>query len=308
MTSLYNLRASLFIIMAVLLLFGARGVFAAEPAAGGKTGAAAAKPTGHKLVEITELTYHLLEGKIEGDRGGFSVSGASTGIRVWKFNFNYDVSSFSWDDPARLPFGDGRSAPWKTLKTVGFGFIDFKKISERFRYFYNVWANSGFEDEMGTWGVGGAGGVVWIFSPSLVFRLGGIGIYHPVNSWALPLVGVDYQPADKLGFSCRLGFPSTRVSYNFTPDMSVFAQLWFEQRMYNLSDNNKVRPNGYVEIIDQGAGLFWGIEPAEFMRLRFGLIYVPRRFIHLYDHDRDKHGSHDVDPSYGAAMEAKILF
>ena len=267
-----------------------------------------AKAGGPKLVEISTFAYHLFNGKIEGDRGRFTVNNLSTRIRVWKIIFQYDDSTYSWDDLDRLTFGDGRSVPWKTLKMTSLSYGDIGALGERWRYFYSVGVNAGFESEIGPLAVGAYGGVVWLYSPEFMVRLGGIVHYHPVSTIVWPLIGLDYNTRTPRGVSFQLGIPSTNLTYHLNPAISFSARIWIDQRMFRLADDNKFRPKGYVEVIDQGAGLFFKARPAEFLELDFGLLYVPRRFMYLYDHDEDKHGSFDVDPTMGAVINIKVRF
>lgn len=130
--------------------------------------------------------------------------------------------AYQWDKIGRLPFGDGRSAPWETLNRIGLTATHCGALAEGWRYFATAGASASYEKEMdGSLGLNAAAGLLWQATPQWSLRLGAGGLWHAVRAYPYPVVGLTYQSQDIAGLSAEFGFPASFVAYRVN-EMRVF--------------------------------------------------------------------------------------
>ncbi len=242
-----------------------------------------------------------------GEVGGCS---ASVAISLSKVNFGYQYISFAWDQVNDLPFGNEKDDPWEHFHSTSIGYEHSEMVNRRWGYFAGINVSSQFEKEMsGSFGAAGFGGMVFnIPESNLILRSGGVLSYNEVETTLMPLVGLEWNPQAKSGFSASLGVPVTRVSYHYGPIASVSLGLTMDGGVYRLADDSTVEKEGYLEMESFAALLALEFVPVEKCWVQIGGLYFFNRDFTLYNKDGDNERTYGLDDALGVFLEIGLDF
>ncbi|MBF0529077.1 MAG: hypothetical protein HQK55_07370 [Deltaproteobacteria bacterium] len=272
----------------------------------------ASPPSGFD-VKTTIRGNYLSPATVGHDQG--TVAKASTSMRVSysKFFAGYAHYWYDWEHPSRLPFGTGANAPWTDLNSMILGIDDNKMIDSTWGYFYGALLNEAYEREMGPLGLGAYGGFIYRSGQTFTARFGATVLYHPIQTLALPVFGLEFKPAGDQGpmapgFSANLGFPETSVTYRFNPAVALRLGAMMEYSIFRLSDDSRAAPKGYVNDRDFIGGLYLDLTPRKDLKLSAGLTYAFIREMILYDSHEQKITNPNLDPSWGGTLRIQFSF
>ncbi|MCP4351686.1 MAG: hypothetical protein GY795_39980 [Desulfobacterales bacterium] len=242
-----------------------------------------------------------------GEVGGYSASVATS---LANLNFGYQYLSFGWDQVNDLPFGNGKDDPWEHLHSASVGYEYSKMADKRWGYFAGINVISQFEKEIsGSFGATGFAGMIFnIPESNLIFQTGGVLSYNEVEITVMPLVGLEWNPGAKSGFSATLGVPATQVSYHYGPTAYVSLGLTMDGGMYRLSDDSTVEKEGYLEMESYSALLALGIELVENCDIQVGGLYFFNRDLTLYNKDGDNGRTYGLDEALGMFLNVSLAF
>ncbi len=242
-----------------------------------------------------------------GEVGGYSASVATS---LSNLNFGYQYLSFGWDQVNDLPFGNGKDDPWEHFHSASVGYEYSEMADKRWGYFAGINVTSQFEKEIsGSFGATGFAGMVFnIPESNLIFQTGGVLSYNEVEITVMPLVGLEWNPGAKSGFSATLGVPATEVSYHYGPMAYVSLGLTMDGGVYRLSDDSTVEKEGYLEVESYSALLALGIELVENCEIQVGGLYLFNRDFTLYNKDGDNERTYGLDEALGMFLNVSLKF
>lgn len=254
---------------------------------------------------------HLVNSAVGNTQGELSVTQTRADVSWSRFSLGWHTDWYSWENRQNLPFGDGRTDPWKTLNVLTFLVRHRDQLSQRWSYFVQGAIRSGFERELSrSVGVAVNGGVVYGWNEDWTVGIGGFIGVDPTSKFAFSstfAMGgpfVQFRHPGAPGISGRLGFPQSELRYTGSPVWSTWLGLSIDSDTYRLADDSSVMPKGYVRDRMITSGIYLDLTPAPALLLRLGPTYNFSRRLEFYDSGGGKRRSYDLEDALG--FETKI--
>lgn len=247
---------------------------------------------------------------VQDSGAGVSVIGQKGSVSYKDFFFSYERLDYSWENPEKLPFGNGKGDPWKALNVMGFGYARQGTINADWKYFAGGSLSSSFEDEtQSSYGLGAFAGATYLFSSTLQFTMGAGLFYHEIQTMALPVIGINWNQGAPQGFSVAIGYPETHLSYRFNPEWAVRSRIvQFDRGIFRLSDNNTVEKEGYLKRQDLMADLGLEFTPLKHLIISARARYYFNRELSFYDRNGNHERKFDVDDAWGGVLSVSYRF
>ena len=221
----------------------------------------------------------------------------------------YDVTGYSWDKVGRLPFGDGRSAPWSTLQRIGLDIGYHGSIYRRWGYFIGGYGGFSFEQEINDAGnLAGYGGLTYALNDEWHLSLGAGVKYHRVETFPFPVVGINYISNSVKGLTAEIRFPYSSASYKFNEVIGVRVFGNYDYGMYKLRDDSPAERGGFLETRGYRAGAYVDIWPLKNARLSLGCEYNFAGDYTLYRSSGSRIKRYDRDGGPGGRLQFKMSF
>lgn len=247
--------------------------------------------------------------RLSGDRGSVASSTQRVTAGLLPLTLEYDVSSFSWKDIDRLPFGDRRHNPWSTLQVLSATLDYAMDFGRGFGVFGEAVGFAGYEDELtGSLGLNLTGGVSYALAPGLKLNLGATGLFHQVRSRPLPVLKLDWNQGAKEGFSASVGFPENTLGYRFDKAWKLRLAQTFDDTIYRLANDSNLGPRGYLESVGVVSGLYVDWSPLPALTGTVGAQYTLRRKFNTYTPEGDKLDVFRLDNAWGGLMHLDYRF
>jgi hypothetical protein len=250
-----------------------------------------------------------LPASVDGGPGKYSMvrAGATGTVKTeyvtLKLSARRDM--YSWFDRHRLPFGNGRDVPWEALNRLGLSLKHSGELGGEWGYFASADASASYEKQIdGSLGVSATAGVVWKPSQEWTVRLGAGVVWHRIQSYPIPVVGIEYRSQTVKGLDAALGFPYSHVGYRVNEWLGVRLTGEMDYGLYRLASDSGVRRDGYVEFAGYSAGLWAELTPVEAMTLRLGCAWDFQGSVTLYRENGEgkKQYSREGTPRISASM------
>ncbi|MFP4396926.1 MAG: DUF6268 family outer membrane beta-barrel protein [Desulfonatronovibrio sp.] len=250
-----------------------------------------AGPAGSSRASIKAEYEHSFSARISGTSARISSDKYQITGKYSCFTLHYDYQNYSWDNAEDTAFeADGKN-PWTDLHNISLGARKNFFLSKRWMLNLSGRVGGSFEKEVSDsfWGRADFS-FIRNFDNGWSAGLGLAGFYHPVRGTVLPVVMLSYTPASRQGFSGRLGFPETSLTYNFQDNLAAKAYLGYTARIYRLKNNSSVHPKGYFSDQAFKLGLDLEIQPIRNLSLSFGPYYLIERELKTFNSNyKDKH-------------------
>ncbi len=234
-------------------------------------------------------------------------AGVSLGCPV--ATLSYALTSYDWDDVARLPFGNGSDDPWDELHLLHLAADGHGMLDAHWGWFAGGAVGAGWEEELdGSGFLALSGGALYVVDEDLSLRLGLAARLHRVGLRLLPAVGLDWRTADAPGFSASVGAPESWLRWRFDPAWAMRLGAFIDGGIWRLKDGSPVADGGYVDNFGIVAALVADWSPLPGLTLSFGPDYHFARSLTVYDDDGDRRDDYDVDPAPGGSAALRWTF
>ncbi len=250
-----------------------------------------AAPAGSFQGDLKAGYEHSFSSRISGTSTRLSSDKYQITGRYSYFTLHYDYQNYSWDKTENGAFGADGKTPWTGLHNISLGVRKNFFLSQEWMLNLGGRAGSSFEKEMSDsfWGRADFA-FIRNFDNDWSAGIGLAGFYHPVRGAVLPVLMLSYTPSDRQGFSGRLGFPETSLTYNFQDNLAAKAYFTYTARIYRLKNDSPVHPEGYFSDQAFKLGLDVEIQPVRNLSLSFGPYYLFEREIKTFNRKyKDKH-------------------
>lgn len=271
---------------------------------------AAAQPAQAKELEMEAYGYHLLDAEFEKGKAQYDLTRSGIKAKYSFIYFNYDRQDFTWDDAdlAKLPFGNGRDKPWKSLQTLALGANWSGGSGEKWTYELDGAVFSAFEEDFGGYGGKIKAWAGYGLGPNLRLRFGGHGYIYEKRAVVVPVLSLDYRWDNPEGLSLNLGVPDLQVRYGFNRCVALRLMASYEQDMYRLADDSKVRKEGFLEKHGVIAGLLLDVTPVENLTISGGLLRSLGYTMTTYDKEGDHSEDYDQESAWGGMLTLTARF
>ncbi|MCI5222188.1 MAG: hypothetical protein D3924_05830 [Candidatus Electrothrix sp. AR4] len=250
---------------------------------------------------IAEMTTHLSIEQVE--RTDIDNTAASMGYTElsagaeWQFlllDINHRI--YDWGDNAFL----GSKDPLESLTQIVPGVQYYQKFSDTWSVWIKGVALAGFEDALSSESITYNPQVVTFYFPTQRTTLYcGVGmLYHPADTTIYPVVGVAWNMDAEKGFFGTLGFPETTLRYGFTEKFALKLDVQWDNRIYQLAEDNTVAQEGYLQIEDLLPGLHLEYKPLKNLMLSVGVRRYFDRQLTFFDQEENELTSSEVDESW----------
>ncbi len=254
---------------------------------------------------LETIVQHSFKSGIKGSDTEVSRSRYGVQASYSIFTLGYDYSHFSWDDAGDAGFTPEDGTPWDGLHNFFLSAEAVFPLAEKWLLYSRAGVNSSFEKEIsGSFGIGGAAILFREFRNNWFAGLGLVGGYHPVRSLFIPAAGLLYGFPGDVGWTARIGIPTTEVRYGFSESFALQAGLGYSSRMYRLKNNSPVADKGYFRERNFSVGMQVEWSPMEKMALKLGPYYKLGRKWQVYDRHKSRIISKDVKST--PVVEARL--
>ncbi len=181
------------------------------------------------------------------------------------------------------------------------GHYDFS-LTQDFGLFTGLTLAMGFEDEIhlsDNYAITPRAGVSYTFAGGNQIFLGALAQFNEVDNIYLPIAGIKFGSDSDLGFSGSLAYPATKVTYRPSAYYAFEGVFLTVRDLYQLADDSKLSPEGYIFEKSYGAALGVIVNPLQMLELRFGVQSFFDREYEIYDAGGHELASYDVDPAMG---------
>lgn len=236
---------------------------------------------------------------LEGDQGGFSVYRLRTSMVYSHFTLGYTRRIYQWSNIDRLPFGDGRQAPWTAMHTLEAKAKYTGSITGPWRYYFSGELSSSFEEAPSPLALDLLWAVGYDYSPRLKVRVGAAMLLHEARTIMTPVAALKWWGGGKNPgasfFSVSVGLPETTLTWHYSPTWSYTLSILADSKVFRLKDDSLVQDKGYAETRDGVVGLMVNYSPRPNLTLSTGAGYAFLRQVKLYNEQGHERGSYDVD-------------
>ena len=133
------------------------------------------------------------------DQTGATALHIQTGVSlsILTLDFNYVMDSYVWDKLDKLPFGNGKDDPWKTLHMLSLEGVYGSKLNARWSYFLKASGSAAFEEHLDSSYLDSSLGAGALYTLSDTWNLiGGAGLQYtsaPDEVTPAPIVGIQWN-------------------------------------------------------------------------------------------------------------------
>lgn len=185
-------------------------------------------------------------------------------------------------------------------------------FSDGFGYFVGLGGSFGWEDDFHaseSYTLRPRAGLSFDFGNGFGAMLGLKANFNEADNRFAPIAAVKYRRLGDYGLSMVLGYPDTSLMYRFTQSVALEgAASFFNQDVYQLSDDSAFAPKGYFYEDSVNANVGVVLTPLEALTLRAGVDASFSRDFKLYNHDGDEIRTISADPSYGFYLNGALSF
>lgn len=250
------------------------------------------------------------------DAAEFEGSGAQVSVVKNKFSLNNKIAGinytnwkFSWNDIARLPFGDQKHTPISQMHSIGInGNIPYF-INEKWFMLTSVSLKSTFEKEMqDSYTLGVFSFASYKLDAQNTLTVGAFANYHPTSTFAMPAMSYSYRAKEQEGFKFILGYPRTYAGYHLSSDALIRFGMIFSQSVIRLADQSTIAQGGFIEAKDYMGNLGVSYTFGEHYSLESDILYSLKREFTLYTEEAQKIDTYFIKPSFGINFKLSYLF
>lgn len=250
------------------------------------------------------------------DDASFEGSGAKVSVIKNKFSLNNKIAGmtytnwkFSWNEIAKLPFGDQKHTPISQMHSIGInGNIPYF-INDKWFMLTSVSLKSTFEKEMqNSYTLGVFSFASYKIDTENSLTLGAFANYHPTSTFAMPALSYSYRAREDDGFQFILGYPRTYAGYYFSSDTLVRFGMIFSQSVIRLADQSTISASGFVEAKDYMSNLGISYTLSEDFSFESDILYSLKREFTLYTKEAQKIDTYFIEPSLGINFKISYLF
>ncbi|MCI5122839.1 MAG: hypothetical protein D3908_16960, partial [Candidatus Electrothrix sp. AUS4] len=105
-----------------------------------------------------------------------------------------------------------------------------------------------------------------------------------------------------------LGFPETVLRYSLMKQLTLKLDILWENRIYQLAEDNPLTAEGYVKIEDLLPGLHLEYEPLDGLLLSIGVRHYFERQLTFFDHNEKEIEEYEVESSWAYLFKAGYTF
>jgi hypothetical protein len=225
----------------------------------------------------------------------------------WQFLFiDLDHRTYDWGEHDFL----GATEPFSELTQLAPGLQYYQKIGKQ----WSIWAKGtaliGFEDSPSAEAVTYNPQVISLYTatPSLSLYCGAGVLYHPADTTIYPVFGLTWNIEKKKGLYGVLGFPETTLRYGLTDQLALKLDILWENRMYQLADDNAVAAEGYIKVEDLLPGLHLEYEPMDDLLLSIGVRRYFERKLTFFDQNEEEMSEHEIENSWAYLLKVGYSF
>lgn len=260
-------------------------------------------------LNVTVNSRFIGNADMEHDRGSYSVSQYGAAIDYKWFSLTYNKADYHWSDVSSLAFGNGKDDPWDSLQTLSFGAKTDGRFNENLGWFVGGTVISGFEKDMeDSFSLFYRGGFTYRFNDEWSGSLGIMGLASELNPMVSPLVTINWRNPRDLGWSASIGVPATYAVYRFNDWAALRGSVAWERSQHRLADDSDVARKGYVQQEATTTGIYFDVTPIERLSVTVGAEYLLGRKMELYDREKDKIDSMEVDDALAGVLRVKYTF
>jgi hypothetical protein len=261
---------------------------------------------------VTSSTLYLEQiswSGIDGSDVSIKYTEFSTELK-WQFLlFEIDHREYKWRDSASMEIDSGLD-PWGTLTRIVPGLQYYREFFEKWGVWVKLKAIAGFDDAISSQS--------WTYNPQVLgfympthrtTLFGGLGmLYHPVDSFVYPVLGVAWNMESRDGLSGALGFPETMLRYGFNESVALKIDFQWDIRTYCLVQDDTSASGGFVKTKDLEPGLQLEYEPIKGLTLSPGIRWYLGRSLTVFDHEKMELTSNNVSASSAFLFEIDYQF
>lgn len=185
-------------------------------------------------------------------------------------------------------------------------------FSQGFGYFLGLGGSFGWENDFHAsenYTVRPRLGLSFDFGNGFGAMLGLKANFNEADNRFAPIAAVKYRRLGDYGLSMVLGYPDASMMYRFTQAIAVEGSAsFFNQDVYQLSDDNAMAPKGYFWEDSVNANVGVVLTPLDALTLRAGVDASFSRDFKVYNHDGDEIRTVSGDPSYGFYLNGALNF
>ena len=268
-----------------------------------------AQPPSHPDGTIKAEFENRFNSRISGSSTKVSSQKYNIQARYSYFNLTYNYKNYSWDSADDSGLAEQGKDPWSGLHSISLGARKNFFLSPEWLLNIGGGVGSSFEKEISGsfWGRADFS-FVRLFENNWSTNIGLAGFYHPVRSIVLPVVMIGYSNPDPQGFSGRLGFPETSLTYAFNESLAAKAHVGYSANIYRLKNNSPVHKKGYFSDQAFKIGLDMEIRPARNLTLNFGPYYLMERKLKTYDRHEKRQNKEKIKNTPGIKLGASWIF
>jgi hypothetical protein len=185
-------------------------------------------------------------------------------------------------------------------------------FSQGFGYFLGLGGSFGWENDFSAsdnYTVRPRAGLSFDFGNDFGAMLGLKANFNEADNRFAPIAAIKYRRLGDYGLSMVLGYPDTSLMYRFTQSIALEGSAsFFNQDVYQLSDDNAFAPEGYFWEDSVNANLGVVLTPLDALTLRAGVDATFSRDLKVYNSDGDEITTINSDPSYGVYVNGSLNF
>lgn len=207
---------------------------------------------------------------------------------------------------------DKYGAPFEHLNYLSVDYRGNIPLSSSMNTFYGLNLGFGFESDFNiseNYNINPRIGISYKFNQNYAFYLGATAFINEAENDVLPIIGFQvFDNQNEQGFSGSVGYPLTKLSYRFNPDLSVNTTLLVNKELYQLKDNSNLYREGYLYDESVGATLGVTYNFYKASSVSFGVQSIFDRKFTAYNSSGNKMGEMEFDPSFGFYLNVDHTF
>ncbi|WP_339136984.1 MAG: hypothetical protein WGN25_03460 [Candidatus Electrothrix sp. GW3-4] len=217
---------------------------------------------------------------------------------------------------------DHRSYDWQGHNFMGAAepFSELTYLAPALQYYqtigkqWGIWAKGtallGFKDKLATEAITYNPQVITSYSvtPSLDLYCGAGVLYHPADTTFYPVFGLAWNKDKKKGLHGILAFPETALRYSLTEQLALKLDILWENRIYQLAEDNTVAAEGYIKAENLLPGLHLEYKPLDELLLSMGVRHYFQRQLTFFTQDEEELGAYEPKTSWAYLFKAEYSF
>ncbi len=243
---------------------------------------------------------------VDGNGASMGYTEIAAGIE-WQFLFiDMDHRMYDWGEHTFL----GATEPFSELTQLAPGLQYYREFGKQ----WSVWAKGtaliGFEDNPSVEAITYNPQVITFYTITPRLSLyGGAGVlYHSADTTIYPVLGLAWNMKQKKGLYGVLGFPETILRYGLTDQLALKLDILWENRIYQLAEDNAVAAEGYIKIEDLLPGLHLEYQPLDKLLFSIGVRHYFERQLTFFAQDEEEMSEHEVESSWACLLKVGYSF